>query len=76
MSAYHRHYESLEAAEAAGEKDGASESWAGNSTRLYVCNDCDGVWAVVVNEYGTPWTGWPECPVQAKREEDRACRGC
>lgn len=50
MSAYHRHYVSRAAAEAAGERDGADEStWSGQTTRIMSCDGCDGVWAVSVN---------------------------
>lgn len=75
MSAYHRHYRSVQEAHAAGEGHWKDEGH-GQSTRFVECDDCDGLWAVSVNEQGNAWTGWPECPVQSKREEDRVCRGC
>lgn len=66
MSAYHRHYATAAEAATAGEIGGAAEGAASGrcTTRFVPCDDCGGMWAVAVNEYGHPWTGWPECPAQ------------
>ena len=67
MSSYHQHCSSAAEALAVVEENEESGWWSYGAT--FQCPDCDGWWAVAVNEYGNAWSGRGCCPRCPSKEE-------